>query len=160
MRRRNFAISLLSGAGMFLAVYLIDAALAHAGMHAETTHLDDGLLGFLVAALAFVLETQREREVRRRERCAVVIEEMNHHIRNALQVIVARSNLSMRDIPELRQVTTAVERIDWALREILPHSAGESLPAKLQRQHDARQDLPQNERNPLSRGPEGSPRQK
>ncbi|MFZ0661824.1 MAG: hypothetical protein WAM66_03970 [Acidobacteriaceae bacterium] len=160
MTRRKFAISLLSGAGMFVAVYLIDAALAHAGMHAETTHLDDGLLGFIVAALAFVLETQREREVRRQERCAVVIEEMNHHIRNALQIIVARANLSMNDIPELCQVTTAVERIDWALREILPHTAGGPLPTKPQRQQGAGRDLPQNERDPISGGPERPPRPK
>ncbi|MGB7189585.1 MAG: hypothetical protein WBD10_05570 [Acidobacteriaceae bacterium] len=159
MGRRKFASSLLAGAGMFFAVYLIDVALAHAGMHAETTHLDDGLLGFMVAALVYVLERQRELDIRRRQQYAAVIEEMNHHIRNALQIIVTRANLSMHDIPELSQLTTAVDRIDWALREILP-SAGKSLSAELQKQQGARQKLAQNDLDPLSRGSEAPPEPK
>ena len=159
MGRRKFAISLLAGLGTFLAVYLIDVALAHAGIHAETTRLDDGLLGLMVAALVFILERQRELDVRRRQQSAAVIDEMNHHIRNALQIIVTRANLSIHDIPELSQLTNAVDRIDWALREILP-TAGESLPSELQKQQDARQKLLQNDRDPLSSESEGPPEPK
>ena len=122
--RRPYLIPIVAGAGIFLVVHLIDAVLASTGMHAESTYIDDLILGIIVAVLAFVIQRQHELELRRQRRCAAVIDQMNHHIRNALQVIVGRANLGLNSHAELGQITTAVERIDWALREILPHSLG------------------------------------
>ena len=49
------------------------------------------------------------------------IAELNHHIRNALQVIkflgVQRSGL---DAMQLQLINDSVDRIEWALREVLP----------------------------------------
>jgi len=120
--RRRYIIPLVSGLGMFAAIHVVDAILAHAGMHAETTFLDDALLGVLTAALLIVFERQHERELRRQRRIAGVISDMNHHLRNALQVIVYRTNLEIRDRGQLREIRDAVDRIDWALREILPNA--------------------------------------
>jgi uncharacterized membrane protein YccC len=128
MPLKRYLVTILAGVGIFAAVYLIDALLAATGMHAETTSIDDVLLGLIVAGLVFVLQWQNERELRRQQRCAAVIAEMNHHIRNALQVIVTRANLSLNSHLELTQITAAVERIDWSLREILPHSLGTPEP--------------------------------
>lgn len=47
-----------------------------------------------------------------------MIEEMNHHVRNALQVI-AYSAHSTQDEEAVARIKAAAQRIDWALREIL-----------------------------------------
>jgi hypothetical protein len=43
---------------------------------------------------------------------------MNHHIRNALQVISAVASGDLTEKPA--RVQEAVRRIEWALREVLP----------------------------------------
>ena len=49
----------------------------------------------------------------------VIIREMNHHVRNALQVVIyAAAAHKNDDLAE--QVREAVRRIDWALKEVLP----------------------------------------
>jgi len=44
---------------------------------------------------------------------------MNHHVRNALQVIYA-SSYSLNTEKDTTRVGEAVKRIEWALREVLP----------------------------------------
>ena len=46
------------------------------------------------------------------------IDEMNHHIRNALQVISFNSQATGE--AKLAEIDQAVERIHWAISEILP----------------------------------------
>ena len=135
MPARRYVITLLVGIGMFVAVYVVDIWLAAEGLHAESTWVDNVLLGVIAAAMAFLLQKHQERELRRQQRNAAIIEQMNHHIRNALQVIVARASLDQRDTPELVQINDAVARIDWALREILPQSAGGLLSAAPESTH-------------------------
>jgi len=49
------------------------------------------------------------------------IAELNHHIRNALQVIrYAGGSKSTSDATQLQLINEAAARIDWALREVLP----------------------------------------
>lgn len=117
---RKYVITLLSGLAMFTVVYLVDALLARAGLHAEQTYIDNALVGAITASLVFFLQQQHERELSRQRQCAKAIEQMNHHIRNALQVIVYSTNVDLRDQQELEHIRDAVDRIDWALREILP----------------------------------------
>jgi hypothetical protein len=69
----------------------------------------------LVARLAHMAHEQHRVTVARIQ----VIDEMNHHIRNALAPIA----LSMEAIENqqlIRIISDGVDRIDWALREILP----------------------------------------
>jgi hypothetical protein len=47
------------------------------------------------------------------------IELMNHHVRNALQVIIDSVYLHGH-AKQLEEIQNSVKRIDWALREILP----------------------------------------
>ena len=105
---------------MFVVVVLVDRLLAHMGLHAEATYVDDFLLAAVTGALIFVLQLQHERELSRQRQSALIIEQMNHHIRNALQVIVYRMDPKTRDSRELRDLRDSIDRIDWALREILP----------------------------------------
>jgi hypothetical protein len=69
----------------------------------------------LVARLAHMAHEQHRATVARIQ----VIDEMNHHISNALAPIA----LSMEAIENqqlIRIISDGVDRIDWALREILP----------------------------------------
>lgn len=122
--RRKYGFALLAGLGMFAAVYVIDRTLARFGLPAEATYIDDLLLGVLTCGLVFFLQQRHERELRKHLECEAVVRQLNHHIRNALQVIVCRASLDSRDQVDLEPMQKAVERIDWALREILPITMG------------------------------------
>ena len=69
----------------------------------------------LVARLAQMAREQHRATVARMQ----VIGEMNHHIRNALAPI-ALSVDSIENQQLIRIISDGVDRIDWALREILP----------------------------------------
>jgi hypothetical protein len=55
-----------------------------------------------------------------------VIAELNHHIRNALEVICLSAYIT-RDEEAIRRIMEGVNRIDWALREILPRERSPQL---------------------------------
>jgi hypothetical protein len=126
MSWRRHGITVMAGVAMAIVVDVIDRGFVALGLHAEATRVDDILIGLAAAALVFFLQRQQERELHQQRQSATVIEQMNHHIRNALQVIVTRASLDHEAKPELQQINDAVARIDWALREILPRSAGDA----------------------------------
>jgi hypothetical protein len=93
--------------------------------------ISNGLTGLFAGGLFF--QMAREEKAHRdlvRERMKTIAE-LNHHIRNALQVIKflggQRSGL---DAMQLQLINDSVDRIEWALREVLPkypidgHSTG------------------------------------
>lgn len=120
----RYTFAIVAGAAMAFTINLLYRGLTAVGMSAEATLIDDLLIGVAAAALVFFV--QQARDLHRQRRCAAVIEQMNHHIRNALQVIVSRASLDHQDQPELQQINRAVARIDWALREVLPRSANDT----------------------------------
>jgi hypothetical protein len=125
---KNCLHSVLAGLAMFGAVYLVEHVLNGLGLQGNAILLDDILLGIFAAfGLYFLLRHHdTARELRRRQHYALVIAELNHHIRNALQIIVNRADVAIHGLPELDDIFNAVNRIDWALREILPHGDSES----------------------------------
>ena len=91
--------------------------------------ISNSLTGMVAGAFFWqAMRRDRDRRVFVRERLHT-ISEMNHHIRNALQVI---SFYSYREQDEtaLAMLRTAVNRIEWALKEVLPGElpAGTQLP--------------------------------
>lgn len=72
-------------------------------------------VSLLTAKLVAVMRRQHEATLARLQ----VISEINHHIRNALMAISA-SAYRTQDEQCLCIISEGVERIDWALREILP----------------------------------------
>jgi hypothetical protein len=107
---------------IFVAVYWIDAWFAHHGLRPEATLLDDCLLSALAFVLGVTQQLRHDRELERHRQFMGMIADMNHHTRNALQVIVSRSVLSMADSNAVEDIRQAVKRIDWCLREILPNA--------------------------------------
>ena len=88
------------------------------GRHSERM-IAEGLSALLIGLLVGNLFS---RTIQRRRMTAVhlqVIEAMNHHIRNALDVI-ALSTCTIQDKQSVAVISEAVHRIDWALSEILP----------------------------------------
>ncbi len=83
-----------------------------------TIELSDAISGAAIGLLSYQLvRMQQERRQRLRERVEV-ISEMNHHVRNALQVISLTVNGKGKE--EIATIHESVNRIQWALRELLP----------------------------------------
>ena len=83
--------------------------------------LAEGLSAVVVALLTAGLIHQANR---RREAALLriqVIAEMNHHIRNALAAI-SLSTDTIQNQQSIRVICQSVDRITWALREVLPRS--------------------------------------
>jgi len=118
---RRFVLGVALGVGLlsFFVTELMHYWLVpDLGRHQERL-LAEGLSALIVSCLVAKLASvtrQRHRLIVARMQ---VIAEMNHHIRNALAPI----SLSV-DITENHQlmhaISEGVDRIDWALREILP----------------------------------------
>lgn len=72
------------------------------------------VVGLLVAKLIDVLHRQQETALARVQ----ITAEINHHVRNALTAILASAEMT-GDRQCIGVIAESVERIEWALREIL-----------------------------------------
>ena len=118
MTIRSVAKSLLVLLLVAVSNYVLEVRLHRNGIPSrDLILLSSFLVGFVAAALIYFLSV-RERQRRAYVDCRLrVIAEMNHHIRNALQVITFYSRKGEK---QEVGVVEAVERIQWALREVLP----------------------------------------
>jgi hypothetical protein len=88
----------------------------HYGLR-ESQRIFDDLCGALIAGfLVFRYERFRTRQLSRQ---LLTIASMNHHVRNALQVIMYSAYVPS-DKEQLGRIRESVERIEWALQEVLP----------------------------------------
>jgi hypothetical protein len=116
--------TLLTLACVTAAGYLADRLLRHEGIPGrDLLLLSDFLVGLVAASLVFVLTVDHQNKARLVEDRLRVIAEMNHHIRNALQVI-AYHTWSAKSEQEIASMHQAVNRITWALQEVLPQLPG------------------------------------
>lgn len=107
-------------------VFLLGSAaewLTVRNVHGLLAFVDDLAAGIAAGVAVLLYERWRQREI---ERKLQTIRLMNHHVRNALQVISAFS-YGVDGTEQPRAVQEAVRRIEWALREVLP---GEMEPKK------------------------------
>ncbi len=111
-------LALCIGLSTILVSLTLDRALHHAF---RQLYASDWLEGVAVAVLtgAALLRIQaRRRELLVRMQ---IVEDVNHHVRNALTSIVFSA--ALRDDPELdAQVSEACARIDWVLSDVLSQS--------------------------------------
>ena len=83
-----------------------------------TIELSDAVSAAAIGLLSYqVVRLQQERRRRLRERLEIIAE-MNHHVRNALQIISLTA--TGKDKEEIATIRDSVNRIQWALRELLP----------------------------------------
>ncbi len=87
----------------------------HAHNH-TTAIIIDALLGIAVGLVVLFYERRQQRNIVRK---LEVIRLMNHHVRNSLQVISFAASVPQQEALEA-EIREAVDRIEWALREVLP----------------------------------------
>ena len=111
--------------------------------------LSDILVGLVAASLVFVLSFYHAQKAKLVEDRLHVIGEMNHHIRNALQVIEyhAWTKKSEEEIASMHQ---AVTRITWALQEVLPQFPGGYNEVHPRSANSARENLPDSDQRQTS----------
>ena len=105
-------------------VFLVGAGLDWFVLHENESRtvaisLSDTLAAVIAGVLVYRLlryELDRREQLRQR---LEIIAEMNHHVRNALQVI-SFSNYSADSEQQLERIREGVNRIQWALKEVLP----------------------------------------
>jgi signal transduction histidine kinase len=106
---------------------LADIHLSRHGLSRSDILLDDVIGAALLGAIAFLWVTvvdEHHRRVRAEERQELTAE-MNHHLRNALTVIKYAAYSENR-AERVRMTDEAVDRIEGALRELLPSLPVES----------------------------------
>jgi hypothetical protein len=104
------------GSLVLLFLVLTDQLSAYYGLAESQRILDDSCGGIIAGLLIYRLEHNRAKYLNEKLK---TIELMNHHVRNALQVIVDSAYLHGH-AQQVDEIQMSVKRIDWALREILP----------------------------------------
>jgi len=107
------------GVFVFIVGIMLDALLIDVGTSRTLTLIFSNLLTGTACGIGLWLAARHEirRRVNESYRLAV-LDEMNHHVRNALQVMVLYSySLEGDRAVELRK---AVDRIQWSLTDVLP----------------------------------------
>lgn len=101
--------------------YVVDQAVVHLGdPEGLLLWWNDAIIGLLSFFVALVLLLVDGRAHRRGRARLEVIREVHHHVGNALQVV--RLHQAIEGDPEMTaQVDDAIDRIEWVLREVLPH---------------------------------------
>jgi hypothetical protein len=117
---RRISLSFLLGFGLFLLGAALQAVLEHRGITRGSLYFDDLVLGALAGLMAFAYEHRRSRELRQK---LAVISAMNHHVRNALQTISYVPYTEQAK--QMLLIQQSVNRIQWALNEILPGEGSE-----------------------------------
>jgi|SRR3954462_3306884 hypothetical protein len=112
---RRFSLSLALGIAVFIFGFIVDHIVTHYVTVPMVSWLDDIVSASVAGLLVFFYSREHDRALAEKLK---VIDLMNHHVRNALQVIV-NAQFSMPD-EQVQVIDTAVKRIDWALRKILP----------------------------------------
>jgi hypothetical protein len=87
--------------------------------HQYLLDLSNVLTGLLAGIIFYHWRREHLRHEKLLEEKLRVVAELNHHIRNALQVIALYA-ARVHDDDELQLIREATERIEWSLREILP----------------------------------------
>ena len=103
-----------------VCVFFLGSALAawltlH-NVHGFLAFVDNLVAGIAAGLMVLVYERWRQRDIEKKLR---TIRLMNHHVRNALQIISAFS-CGVNGTEEPTKVRAAVRRIEWTLRDVLP----------------------------------------
>lgn len=129
---RDLLIALLVALVVGAIGFGFDMVLGREGVSRTDLLLLSNVLTGVVAAFLYhqLNRTDRERRLAVQQQLRTIAE-MNHHIRNALQVITYASLQDRADSVEL--IRSSVERIEWSLREVLPgHVSAGTEPVSIQ----------------------------
>ncbi|HYL99950.1 MAG TPA: hypothetical protein VEZ90_13430 [Blastocatellia bacterium] len=119
--RHRLLIASIAFFAVLVLGYGADAVLVQ---HPTWIFIDDLILAILAALVVYQYERERGRLLAEKLR---VIREMNAYVRNELQILYA--SLEHLDAERVRTIEHSVERIDWALRELLPGGHVPEMPS-------------------------------
>ena len=120
--RRAVTTAVLAGLGVLALLIAADQISMHYGLRGSQRVFDELCGAMVVGFLVYRYERHRLRQLMQRLQ---TIASMNHHVRNALQVIMYSSYVPS-DQEQLARIRNAVERIEWALQEVLPNETLDS----------------------------------
>jgi signal transduction histidine kinase len=117
---RRVGLSFLLGFSLFVLGALLQGLFHQRGITGISIYMDDLVLGVLAGLVVFAYEQRRSRDMRQK---VAVIAAMNHHVRNALQAISYVPYAEQAK--QIQVIQQSVNRIQWALQEILPGGSAE-----------------------------------
>jgi hypothetical protein len=125
----NLKAAVVAGLVLFAMSYVADAVLYYLGIAAAATILDDVAIALTGAAMLvfFLVQSHKNQIVARAKERAIIVAEVNHHIRNAmtpLALVMASPDTGER----LRILDMATDRLDHVLTELLPTAGATSEP--------------------------------
>ena len=128
--RHSSLLSLLVAVVVSLIGVVLDRLLLKEGIpRLDMLIFSNGLTGLFAGGLFFQMAREAKASRALVEERMKTIAELNHHIRNALQVIKflggQRSGL---DAVQLQLINDSADRIEWALREVLPRYSVGAVP--------------------------------
>lgn len=128
--RRSGLLSLLVAVIVSLIGVVLDRLLLKEGIpRLDMLIFSNGLTGLFAGSLFYQMAREAKASRALVEERMKTIAELNHHIRNALQVIKflggQRSGL---DAVQLQLINDSADRIEWALREVLPRYSVGAVP--------------------------------
>ena len=128
--RHSGLLSLLVVVIVSLIGVVLDRLLLKEGLpRLDMLIFSNGLTGVLAGGLFYQVAREARASRALVEERMKTIAELNHHIRNALQVIKflggQRSGL---DAVQLQLINDSADRIEWALREVLPRYSVGAVP--------------------------------
>jgi hypothetical protein len=109
----SFALSF----AIFFLGTLTESVLHRNGIHGAWEWLDNVVCGLITGLMVFAYEQHRYKMVREKLH---VIAAMNHHVRNALQPIMYLTGTTTLHKEQVELLRESVNRIQWALTDILP----------------------------------------
>src|SRR5262245_2328878 len=118
---KSLVQSFLIGALAFGLGWFLDRLLQTYGVDRFNALVDNLAGSVIVGLLVLYYEERRRRGLMERLQTIAL---MNHHVRNALQAITYSPYSPDRD-QQLQIVSESIQRIDWALKEILPGKPGD-----------------------------------
>jgi hypothetical protein len=113
-RRGRILFSCMIGAAVIVGGAALDTMFARIWPGIFGSWVDDLLVGIGCAALVFFYEGRRQRAIAKK---LSVIGEMNHIVRNELEII-EYSAYSTHNREHIERIRTCIGHIDWALREV------------------------------------------
>jgi two-component sensor histidine kinase len=121
--RRSGLVSLLVAVIVSLIGIVLDRLLLQEGLpRLDMLIFSNSLTGLFAGGLFWQMAREAKSSRDLVAERMKTIAELNHHIRNALQVIkfLGVQNRSSLDAVQLQLINDSVDRIEWALREVLP----------------------------------------
>jgi hypothetical protein len=125
--------AIVYGIVVLACLLFADQLSLHYGLKESQRVLDDFCGAIIAGLLVYRHEYARLRYLNEKLK---TIEMMNHHVRNALQVIVDSVYLHGH-AQQLQEIHESIKRIDWALREILPGHVLDEYAAPVSEKQDA-----------------------